>query len=134
MMQNEDVVHVIDDEEAIRESLAFLLESEELEVHTYESANAFLESLPHGARGCIVTDIRMPGVSGIELLRQLRTMGVAIPVIVISGHADHQMVAEAMNSGALDCFKKPFDDDTFLSAIHSALRRPATQVPTLTNA
>jgi two-component system, LuxR family, response regulator FixJ len=123
MTQNEAIVHVIDDDDAIRESLAFLLESAELEVRTYDSANAFLASLPQDVHGCVVTDIRMPGVSGIELLRQLRTMGVALPVIVITGHADVPLAVEAMKSGAIDFIEKPFDDDSFLSTIRSALRR-----------
>lgn len=123
MTSNEAVVHVIDDDEAIRESLAFLLESAELDVRTYESANQFLETLPHDVHGCVVTDIRMPGVSGIELLRQLRTMGVALPVIVITGHADVPLAVEAMKSGAVDFIEKPFDDDAFLSTIRSALRQ-----------
>ena len=123
MMPNDPVVHVIDDDEAIRESLAFLLESAELNVRTYESANAFLETLSRDAHGCVVTDIRMPGVSGIELLRQLKTVSVALPVIVITGHADVPLAVEAMKSGAVDFIEKPFDDDAFLSAIRSALRR-----------
>jgi len=123
MTPNEPVVHVIDDDEAIRESLAFLLESAQLDVKTYESANAFLETLSREAHGCVVTDIRMPGVSGIELLRQLKTMGVALPVIVITGHADVPLAVEAMKSGAVDFIEKPFDDDAFLSTIRSALRQ-----------
>ena len=123
MTPNEPVVHVIDDDEAIRESLAFLLESAQLDVKTYESANAFLETLSREANGCVVTDIRMPGVSGIELLRQLRTMGVGLPVIVITGHADVPLAVEAMKSGAVDFIEKPFDDDAFLSTIRSALRQ-----------
>jgi two-component system, LuxR family, response regulator FixJ len=123
MTPNDPVVHVIDDDEAIRESLAFLLESAELDVRTYESANAFLETLSRDAHGCVVTDIRMPGVSGIELLRQLKTMGVALPVIVITGHADVPLAVEAMKSGAVDFIEKPFDDDAFLSTIRSALRQ-----------
>jgi two-component system, LuxR family, response regulator FixJ len=123
MTPNEPVVHVIDDDEAIRESLAFLLESAQLDVKTYESANAFLETLSREAQGCVVTDIRMPGVSGIELLRQLRSMGVALPVIVITGHADVPLAVEAMKSGAVDFIEKPFDDDAFLSTIRSALRQ-----------
>ena len=123
MMPNEPVVHVIDDDEAIRESLAFLLESAQLDVKTYESANAFLETLSREAHGCVVTDIRMPGVSGIELLRQLKTMGVPLPVIVITGHADVPLAVEAMKSGAVDFIEKPFDDDAFLATIRSALRQ-----------
>ena len=124
MPQHEAVVHVIDDEEAVRDLLSFLLESEDLEVHTYASASAFLKGLSPDVSGCIVTDIRMPGMSGIELLCKLRAMGVALPVIVITGHADAPLVAEAINCGAIGCFKKPFEDDTFLSAIRSALREP----------
>jgi two-component system, LuxR family, response regulator FixJ len=123
MTPNDPVVHVIDDDEAIRESLAFLLESAQLDVRTYESANAFLETLSRDAHGCVVTDIRMPGVTGIELLRQLRTMGVALPVIVITGHADVPLAVEAMKSGAVDFIEKPFDDDAFLSTIRAALRQ-----------
>jgi two-component system, LuxR family, response regulator FixJ len=122
MTQNEGVVHVIDDDDAIRESLTFLLESAELEVRAYDSANAFLEALPH-VHGCVVTDVRMPGVSGIELLRHLRIMGVALPVIVITGHADVPLAVEAMKSGAIDFIEKPFDDDEILSTIRSALNR-----------
>ncbi len=123
MTPNDPVVHVIDDDEAIRESLAFLLQSAQLDVRTYESANAFLETLSRDAHGCVVTDIRMPGVSGIELLRQLKTMGVALPVIVITGHADVPLAVEAMKSGAVDFIEKTFDDDAFLSTVRSALRQ-----------
>jgi len=122
-MSNEAVVHVIDDDEAIRESLAFLLESADIEVKTYESANLFLENLSNGMHGCVVTDIRMPGVSGLDLLRQLRTMGIPLPVIVITGHADVPLAVEAMKSGAVDFIEKPFDDEAFLSTIRSALRQ-----------
>lgn len=134
MPQHEGVVYVIDDEEPIREALTFLLESEELEVRTYDSGNEFLQALPQDLHGCIVTDIRMPGVSGIELLRQIRTLGVTVPVIVISGHADVPLVVEAMKSGAVDFLEKPFDDDTFLSAVRSALRQTTASAQTLAGA
>jgi two-component system response regulator FixJ len=130
MPPNEAIVHVIDDEEAVRDALAFVLENEDLEVHTYASANAFLTALSPDVHGCIVTDIRMPGMSGIELLRKLRMMGVSLPVIAITGHADALLVAEALNSGAIDCIMKPFDDDSLLSTIRSALHGPAAEVPT----
>jgi two-component system, LuxR family, response regulator FixJ len=123
MTRNDGVVHVIDDDDAIRESLTFLLESAGPEVRTYDSADAFLKALPHDAHGCVVTDIRMPGVNGIELLRHLRIMEVVLPVIVITGHADVPMAVEAMKSGAVDFIEKPFDDGELLSAIRSALRR-----------
>ena len=123
MLPNEAVVHVIDDDEAIRASLTVLLESAGLEVRTYASANGFLEALSHDVHGCVVADVRMPDISGTELLRQLRMMGVALPVIVITGHADVLVAVEAVNSGAVDFFEKPFDDDRFLSSIRAALAR-----------
>jgi two-component system, LuxR family, response regulator FixJ len=123
MPQTEAVVHVIDDDEAIRESLTFLLESADFKARTYDSANAFLRDLPPDAQGCIVTDIRMPGISGIELLRHLKTMGVTLPVLVMTGHADVPLAVEAMKFGAVDFLEKPFDDDGFLSTIRSALSR-----------
>ena len=131
MPPNEAVVHVIDDDAAVRESLAFVLASEGLEAHTYASAEAFLTALSPEVEGCIVTDIRMPGMSGIELLRRLRTMGVTLPIIVITGHGDALMVAEAISSGAIDCIMKPFNDDGLLSTIRSALHRPVMQGPSL---
>lgn len=124
MPQNEAVVHLIDDEEAVRFALGFLLETVGYEVHVYASANAFLEALPLNLKGCIVTDIRMPGIDGIELLRRLSIVGVKAPVIAISGHADAVMVAEAKSCGALCVIKKPFTDDAILSAITTALHLP----------
>jgi two-component system, LuxR family, response regulator FixJ len=123
MTQHESVVHVIDDDDAIRESLRFLLESAGREVRTYDSANAFLMELSHDVHGCVVTDIRMPGVSGIELLRHLSDLGVALPVIVITGHADVPLAVEAMKCGAIDFLEKPFDDGELLSSIRAALHR-----------
>src|SRR3974390_2377959 len=87
-MSTKSVVHVIDDDEAVRESLAFLLRSADLEVSTYESATAFLAALPQVAPGCVITDVRMPGLSGTELLQKLKEMGVTMPVIVMTGHGD----------------------------------------------
>jgi two-component system, LuxR family, response regulator FixJ len=123
----EAVVHVIDDDAAVRDALAFVLASEDLKVHTYASAEAFLTALPPEVDGCIVTDVRMPGISGIELLRRLRKMGLMLPVIVVTGHADAHIAAEAINSGALACVMKPFNDDGLLSTIRSVLGRPAIQ-------
>ena len=123
MLPNEAAVHVVDDDEAIRASLTVLLESAGLNVRTYASANGFLEALSHGVRGCVVADIRMPDISGLELLRRLRMMGVALPVIVITGHADVLLAIEAVKSGAVDFIEKPFDDERLLSAIHAALAR-----------
>lgn len=133
MPQHEGVVYVVDDDASVRQALAFLLEIDELEVQTFPSAEDFLQALPGDARGCVVTDIRMPGMSGVELLRELRATGVALPVIVMTGHADAALIREAMDAGAFDCFRKPFNDLAFLSAVRSALRA-ATAGPALAGA
>lgn len=122
-MPTEDVVHVIDDDDAVRDSLSFLLQSAGIAVATYESASAFLHAPPRASSGCIVTDIRMPGLSGIDLLRRLEDVGVGLPVIVITGHGDVPLAVEAMKLGALDFLEKPFDDGRFLASVRSALNR-----------
>jgi len=121
-MPSPDLVHVIDDDEAVRQSLAFLLTAAKIDVRTYESASAFLSALPN-VSGCVVTDVRMPDISGIDLLRRLKELKVALPVIVITGHGDIQLAAEAMKIGAVDFIEKPFDDEVLLTAIKSALGR-----------
>jgi len=117
------VVHVIDDDEAMRQSLAFLLEAAGMEVQTYESAVAFLEVAPTVKAGCVITDVRMPGLSGVDLLRQLRERKLGIPVIVITGHGDVALAVEAMKIGAVDFLEKPFDDETLLVSVRSALNQ-----------
>lgn len=120
-MSNEAIVHVIDDDAAMRDSLAFLLESAGIQARTYESAQAFLQALPQAARGCIITDVRMPEMNGIELVRRLKALDVPDPVIVITGHADVSLAVEAMKAGAADFIEKPFDDELLLSTIAAAL-------------
>lgn len=122
-MPSNPVVHVIDDDDAARDSLAFLLSSAQIEVRTYESATAFLAASKPLLPGCIVTDVRMPEMTGIELLRRLREGGNDIPVIVITGHGDIPLAVEAMKYGAADFFEKPFDDDALLTAVRSAFNR-----------
>jgi two-component system response regulator FixJ len=117
------VVHVIDDDEAMRQSLAFLLGASGMEVQTYESAVAFLKVAPAVKAGCVITDVRMPELSGVELLRRLRELKLGIPVIVITGHGDVPLAVEAMKSGALDFLEKPFDDEVLLASVRSALDR-----------
>jgi two-component system, LuxR family, response regulator FixJ len=121
MPSDKAVVHVIDDDEAMRQSLAFLLEAVGMEVQTYESAEAFLEIAPTVKAGCVITDVRMPGLSGVELLRQLRDRQVSIPVIMITGHGDVPLAVEAMKIGAMDFLEKPFDDEALLASVRSAL-------------
>ena len=116
----ESVVHVIDDDEAMRQSLAFLLDTAGLSPVTYDSALQFLEALDSAPAGVIVTDIRMPEMTGLELVRRLKARGAPHPVIMITGHGDVPLAVEAMKAGVVDFLEKPFDDDSLLSAIRSA--------------
>jgi two-component system response regulator FixJ len=116
-------VHVIDDDDAVRESLDFLLRSAGLSVQTYDSATSFLDAVSKIGAGCIITDVRMPGLSGMELLRRLQEMHIKLPVIVITGHGDVPLAVEAMKFGAVDFLEKPFDDDVLLASVRAALNR-----------
>jgi len=122
-MPPSDLVHVIDDDDAMRDSLEFLLRTAKIEVRTYDSAAAFLKAMPDGATGCVITDVRMPGLSGIDLLRQLKARGSTIPVIVMTGHGDIQLAVEAMKIGAADFLEKPFDDEALLVSVRAAIDR-----------
>jgi two-component system response regulator FixJ len=117
------IVHVIDDDEAVRESLAFLLRTARIEVKTYPSAAAFLAVIPDTKSSCIITDVRMPTVSGIDLLQRLKELKIVVPVIVITGHGDVPLAVEAMKSGAADFLEKPFDDEAMLASVRSALKQ-----------
>jgi two-component system, LuxR family, response regulator FixJ len=121
------IVHVIDDDEAIRQSLAFLLQTARMAVKTYASATAFLEQLPDAGSGCIITDVRMPGMSGIELLRRLQELKLGVPVIVVTGHGDVPLAVEAMRIGAVDFLEKPFDDEALLATVRATLREQDAQ-------
>ena len=122
-MPSSQVVHVIDDDVAVRQSLAFLLSTEGFAVRVYDSAVTFLKELPRAQAGCVVTDIRMPDMDGLELQRHLREIKSGFPVIVITGHGDVPLAVEAMKAGAVDFIEKPFEDDILLSAIRVALSR-----------
>jgi|SRR6516162_1522292 two-component system, LuxR family, response regulator FixJ len=122
-MTTEADAHVIDDDQAVRESIEFLLRSARLTVKTYETASAFLAVAPTIGSGCVITDVRMPGMSGIDLLRRLKEMGIGLPVIVITGHGDVPLAVEAMKFGAVDFLEKPFNDDVLLASVRSALDR-----------
>ncbi|MGE4255692.1 MAG: response regulator FixJ [Xanthobacteraceae bacterium] len=115
------MVHVIDDDDAVRDSLAFLLRSADIDVTTHESAAAFLRGGVPGGIGCLVTDVRMPEVGGIDLLRHLRGLNLKVPVIVITGHGEVPLAVEAMKLGATDFLEKPFSDEVLLAAIRTAL-------------
>ena len=120
-MSSSQIVHVVDDDVVVRQSLAFLLSTAGYAVRVHESAVAFLDALPGIRDGCVVTDIRMPGMDGLELQRQLRTLKVGLPVIVITGHGDIALAVQAMKAGAVDFIEKPFDDEVLLAAIRRGL-------------
>ena len=120
-MASNAVVHLIDDDEGVRQAVAFLLSSAGLAVRVHESALAFLDVLPTLQPGCIVSDVRMPGMDGLELQRRLNALGAKLPMIIMTGHADVTLAVEAMKAGAVDFIEKPFDDELILSAIRAAL-------------
>ena len=121
------VVHIVDDEEQVRNSLAFLLASAGFAVRTHESAVAFLEVAPSVRNGCLITDLRMPDMDGVELLRRLREGDALLPTIVITGHGDVQMAVEAMKNGALDFIEKPFSDQLLIDSIRRAVELAESQ-------
>ena len=114
-------VFVVDDDAAVRESLSLLITSMMLPVQTYASAQEFLEQYAAGAGGCLILDIRMPGMSGLELQDELKTRGITLPVIFITGHGDIAMAVRAMKSGAIDFLEKPFNDQQLLERINQAM-------------
>lgn len=124
------VVHIVDDEEAVRNSLAFLLGTSGFATRIHESASAFLQVAPGIRNGCLITDLRMPDIDGVELLRRLRANNAMLPAIVISGHGDVQMAVEAMKNGALDFIEKPFSDEVMIAAIERAVAQADSQSQT----
>lgn len=130
MPMNDYTVHIVDDEEAVRKSLAFMLTMNGFAVRIHESATGFIE-FASGARGAVlITDLRMPDMSGVELIRKLSTINPMIASVVITGHGDVPMAVEAMRAGAVDFIEKPFGDDLIMEAIRRAagrLEQPAVE-------
>jgi two-component system, LuxR family, response regulator FixJ len=124
-MPADGVVHIIDDDVDVRQSLAFLLSASGLAVRIHESAISFLAVLPEINSDCVVTDIRMPGMDGLALQRRLLELKVQLPVIVMTGHGDVALAVEAIRAGAVDFIEKPFEDEIMLSAVRAALARHA---------
>jgi two-component system response regulator FixJ len=127
-MAHRGKVYVIDDDEAMRDSLDFLLGAADFHVAPFESAQHFLDSLPTLDFGCVVSDVRMPGIDGIELLKRLKTGGSLFPVVIMTGHGDVPLAVEAMKLGAMDFLEKPFEDDRLIGMIEAALRRAESGV------
>lgn len=118
---SERTVHIVDDDGAMRDSIGFLLASANLPSRQYESAHALLQRAGELEPGCILTDIRMPEMNGLELVVELKRLGVPHPVIVLTGHADVALAVEAMKAGVVDFLEKPFADSVLLEAVHAAL-------------
>jgi two-component system response regulator FixJ len=116
-------VFVIDDDERLLHNVSRLLERAGLDVQTFASGEAFLRSCPRDGAGCIVLDIRMPGIDGLELQDELRDRGVELPIVFVSGYGDVPQTARAMKAGAVDFLEKPFPGERLLDAVHAALER-----------
>ena len=121
-MPSADTVFIIDDDDAVRESLQLLLETSGYSVAMFPSGKVFLDALPPGARGCVLVDVRMPEIGGIEVQQELNRRSTGLPVIVMTGHADVPLAVRAMKAGATDFIEKPFSDDVISAAIERALQ------------
>ena len=116
-------VYVIDDDAAMRDSLNFLLDSSGFGVTLFDNAQAFLDALPGLAFGCVVSDVRMPGLDGIELLKRMKAQASPFPILIMTGHGDVPLAVEAMKLGAVDFLEKPFDDDRLTTMIETAIHQ-----------
>lgn len=122
-MSLEGTVYVIDDDAAMRESLEFLLDLAGFTVTLFSDASVFLEQMPGLSFGCVVSDIRMPGINGIDLLRSLKMKRSELPIIIMTGHGDIPLAVEAIKLGALDFLEKPFEDERLIGAIRTAFKQ-----------
>lgn len=122
-MTGERKVYVIDDDAAMRDSLNFLLEAAGFDVTMFDTATRFLNVLPRLDFGCVVSDVRMPGVDGIELLKRMKALKSRFPIVIITGHGDVPLAVEAMKLGAVDFVEKPFEDDRLIAMIDAAVRQ-----------
>ena len=124
---NEPTVFIVDDDQAVVRSLRWLIESVKLRVETYASAQSFIDDYDSAMSGCLVLDVRMPGMSGIELQERLAAQRIRIPIIFITGHGDVQMAVRAVQAGAFDFVEKPFNDQDLLDRIQRAIAHDAGQ-------
>ena len=117
------IIYIVDDNPAVRDAIRFLVQQVGLTAKVYVSAQEFLESFQLGMRGCLVLDVRMPGISGIELQERLTHLGAHLPVIIITGHGDIPITVRAMKAGAFEFLQKPFNDQVLLDTIQAALKK-----------
>jgi FixJ family two-component response regulator len=122
-MSPEPTVFVVDDDAAVRDSMRWLMDSVRLRVVGYDSGEAFLEAITPDQPGCVVLDLRMPGLGGMEVHQRLQDRGIELPVIVVSGHGDVPMAVRALKSGVADFIEKPFSDQELLDCVQQAMRR-----------
>lgn len=127
MTDIQQTVYVVEDDEAVRDSLELLLKSDDKPVRTYESATAFLKDYSDKMAGCIVLDIRMPGMDGIELQKKLNEKHSILPIIFVTGHGDVPMAVDAMKEGAVDFIQKPYREEALLEKIEAALKQDQEQ-------
>jgi two-component system response regulator FixJ len=134
-MPDKGKVYVIDDDEAMRDSLNFLLDSADFNVTLFETALNFLDALPGLEFGCVVSDVRMPGLDGIELLKRMKIVHSKFPIVIMTGHGDVPLAVEAMKLGAVDFLEKPFEDDRLIGMIEAAIRQaePAAKSEAVTS-
>lgn len=128
-MSSDVIIHIVDDEEPVRKSLAFLLSISGHAARVHESATAFLSVAKDTRNACLITDLRMPDMSGVDLLRRLNEASAMLPTIVITGHGDVPMAVEAMKAGALDFIEKPFEDEVLLDAVARAVAELGNRPP-----
>tara|TARA_Y100000294_G_scaffold139306_1_gene132773 strand:- start:324 stop:950 length:627 start_codon:yes stop_codon:yes gene_type:complete len=128
MTTTEQIVYVVDDDPAIRDSLQWLLTSVDLKVRTFSSGQELLDQVTPDLPGCLLIDVRMPGMSGLELQHELTARGIKLPIVIITGHGDVQMAVRAMKAGALDFIEKPFNDQEILEVVQRAVDRSVSAV------
>jgi two-component system, LuxR family, response regulator FixJ len=123
----EATVFIVDDDPAVREGLQALFDAKGFAVECFKSAEAFLAAIDPGRRGCVVADVRMPGMSGLDLQREVKRRGLKLATVIITGHGDVPLAVAALKAGAVDFLEKPFDSDAILASVEEALRRGAAR-------
>jgi len=134
MMTDKKLIHIVDDEDSIRRSVGFMLKTSGYQVETWNSGQAFLKEVRHAERGCILLDVRMPEIDGLEVQRALAERGVTMPVVIMTGHGDISIAIRAMKAGAVDFLEKPFEKAALIAAIEESFGRIANATNASTRA